>query len=86
MGSFPSLGHVSEIHDHDFAQAVLERGGGGQRRAFFLAFSQTVVRVLVGEKKMLEDLRGIPLPFRSLGQRTVARFGDCLLQFAAQAL
>jgi hypothetical protein len=61
-----------------------ECGAGGQRRSAIQALADALVGVLVGEKEMLQNLGGIPLPRGSLLESGACRALGCAFQFPLQ--
>lgn len=86
LGRFPALRHIPEIYHQHLTEAVFEAGRGGEGLALLAAFAKAVISILVGEKKMLKNLRGIPFPRRPASERRIACVSDGASQFFAQLL
>jgi hypothetical protein len=76
--------HMPQIHDDQLAHASLQRSARNQRNTLFQAFCQAPVRVLIGEKKVLQNLGSIPFSNRSLRQRARAGASYCIFEFLPQ--
>jgi hypothetical protein len=62
FGSFPALRHEADIDYQQRSQTVFQSSGRGQSRALFQTHPKTVIRVLVCQEEMLENLAAFHLP------------------------
>jgi len=76
--------HISQIHNQQSGKAIFQGRFCGQRSALFDAFRQPAVRVLVGQEKVFQYLRGVPLPRRSHRQIAGTGARHCILEFPPQ--
>ena len=81
LRSFSSSAHISQIDGQQRGKTVLQRGPRRERRIFLQTSRNYLVGAFVGQKKMFQDLRGIPLSLRSLQQIIVAGAPCCIFEF-----
>jgi hypothetical protein len=80
-----SLRKIPEPGDHQSSQAMLQRRDRCQRLAPVQALSNALVRTLVGQKEVLQNLRGVPFARGSLAHGFVGRRSDRCFKFCRQA-
>ena len=75
---------ISEIHDQQSGQAILQGRPRGQRSALFHAFRHSAVRVLVGQEKVSSICAAFHFPAGACRQIAGAGARHCVLEFPPQ--
>ena len=82
--SFAPSRQIPEIRNQHRRQAVTQCSACSQRSIPFQALCQSAVGALVGEEKVLQYLRSIPLSSRSVRQAAGAGVPCCIFEFLPQ--
>jgi len=72
LGRLPAFGKVSEIDQRELLDALLERCGAGQRRAFLEAAFEAFRRSGIRARQVFDDFDHRPLPRIATDSRFIA--------------
>ena len=76
-----SSAHISLIHGQQRGKTMFQRGPRRERSIFLQTSRNSLIGAFVGQKKMFQYLRGVPLSLRSLQQIVVTGAACCIFEF-----